>query len=67
MSIPVLSVKDDKGNIIPIPAIKGDKGDAYVLTEADKKEIANMVNLPIDQTYSPKARTHKAVLRWQRR
>lgn len=25
--MPILRVKDDKGNIIPIPAIKGDKGD----------------------------------------
>lgn len=64
MSIPVLSVKDDKGNLIPIPVIKGDKGDAYVLTEADKEEIANMINLPIDQAYNPestKAQSGKAV------
>lgn len=40
MSIPVLKVKDENGNIIPIPAIKGDP---YILTEADKNEIASKV------------------------
>lgn len=43
MKIPILTVKDDKGNIIEIPAIKGDKGDSYILTEVDKQEIANLV------------------------
>ena len=55
MSIPVLSVKDKEGNLIPIPAIKGDKGDAYVLTKADKEEIANMAKPTIDQTYNPES------------
>ena len=40
MSIPVFSVRDKDGNIIPIPAIKGDP---YVLTEADKADIASIV------------------------
>lgn len=41
----VLKVKDGSGNWIDIPAIvgeKGDKGDTYVLTDADKQEIAEM-------------------------
>ena len=36
----ILRIKDDKGNIIDIPAIKGD---SYVLTEADKEDIAEMM------------------------
>lgn len=40
MGIPVLSIRDNDGNIIPIPAIKGDP---YVLTEADKAKIAAIV------------------------
>lgn len=42
----ILRVRDGKGNIIEIPAIKGgkgDKGDSYILTEADKQEIADAV------------------------
>lgn len=60
----ILRVKDENGNIIDIPAIKGDKGESgytpikgvdyfdgkdgadgkdYVLTDADKTEIANTV------------------------
>ena len=57
----ILRVKDENGNIIDIPAIKGDKGkdgytpikgvdyfdgkdgQDYVLTSADKTEIANTV------------------------
>ena len=42
-NIPVLTVYDDNGNEIPIPAIRGEKGDSYVLTEADKQEIAQIV------------------------
>ena len=55
----ILRVKDDKGNIINIPAIKGDKGDkgdSYVLTPEDKQEIANMVDVEtvtVDPTYDP--------------
>jgi hypothetical protein len=40
MNIPILTVRDENGNIIEIPAIKGD---SYVLTAADKQEIANDV------------------------
>jgi DNA-binding NarL/FixJ family response regulator len=40
MNIPILTVRDENGNIIEIPAIKGD---SYVLTEADKQEIAEIV------------------------
>lgn len=64
MSISILRVKDAEGNIIEIPAIKGDKGDAYILTEADKEEISNMAKPDIDQTYSPEsenAQSGKAV------
>ena len=42
----VLYIRDQKGNKIPIPAIKGEKGDAYVLTEQDKKEIAGQLKAP---------------------
>lgn len=58
MSIPVLSVRDKEGNLIAIPAIKGDKGDkgdSYTLTEADKEEIADMAKPPIDQAYNPES------------
>ena len=48
MSTPVLSVRDKEGNIIPIPAIKGDKGDSYTLTEADKEEIAGIVATEVE-------------------
>ena len=52
MNIPILTVRDADGNIIKIPAIKGDKGDrgiqgekgdSYILTDADKQQIANVV------------------------
>lgn len=39
----ILRVRDKNGNIIDIPFVKGDKGDTYVLTEADKQEIADAV------------------------
>lgn len=64
MSISILRVKDAEGNIIEIPAIKGDKGDAYILTEADKEEISNMAKPDVDQTYNPEsenAQSGKAV------
>lgn len=38
--IPVLRVRDNEGNVIEIPAIKGEPGKDYVLTETDKAEIA---------------------------
>lgn len=40
MNIPIITVRDADGNIIEIPALKGD---SYVLTEADKQEIAETV------------------------
>jgi hypothetical protein len=39
----ILKIRDENGNVQEVPAIKGDKGDAYVLTDADKQEIANIV------------------------
>lgn len=44
----ILRVKDKNGNIIDIPAIKGDKGDSYVLTEVDKMLIKDAVIAEID-------------------
>lgn len=41
----VIRVRDKDGNIKEITTIKGDKGDSYVLTEADKQEIASMVEV----------------------
>lgn len=38
----VLKIRDEKGNIVEIPALKGDKGDSYILTQADKSEIAEL-------------------------
>ena len=41
---------------IPGPAgAPGPAGDDYILTEADKKEIANMAKPEIDQTYNPES------------
>lgn len=40
MNIPILRVRDEQGNIIEIPALKGAD---YVLKESDKQEIAEMV------------------------
>lgn len=39
----ILKIRDDNGNVQEVLAIKGEKGDSYVLTEADKREIANMI------------------------
>lgn len=39
----ILRVRDANGNVKEIVALVGEKGDAYVLTEADKQEIASMV------------------------
>lgn len=39
----VLKIKDEEGNVHEILTIKGDKGDNYILTDADKREIAEMV------------------------
>lgn len=43
--IPVLRVRDNEGNVIGIPAIKGED---YILTEADKAEIAEQAAALID-------------------
>lgn len=39
----VLRIRDDKGNYIPIPAIQGEPGKDYILTDADKQEIRDAV------------------------
>lgn len=56
----ILRVRDDKGNIIDIPAIKGDKGE-----KGEKGEKgADGITPVIDQTYSPtseNAQSGKAV------
>ncbi len=41
MNIPILTVRDEAGNIIEIPALKGDD---YVLTATDKQEIASIAS-----------------------
>lgn len=48
-----LKIKNAQGTWQEVPMIKGDKGDAYELTTADKREIADMVKerdriLPLD-------------------
>lgn len=39
----ILKIRDANGNIHEVTAIKGEKGDSYILTEADKQEIAGIV------------------------
>lgn len=39
----ILKIKDAEGNVHEILAIKGENGKDYVLTDADKQEIADMV------------------------
>ena len=42
----ILKIRDAEGNVIDVPSLKGDKGDkgdAYVLTDEDKQEIAELV------------------------
>ena len=39
----ILKIRDADGKVQEILAIKGEDGKDYVLTEADKREIANMV------------------------
>ena len=38
----ILKIRDENGNVQEILALKGEKGDSYVLTDADKQEIAEM-------------------------
>lgn len=40
----ILRVKDENGKWADIPAIKGADGKDYVLTDADKREIASMIS-----------------------
>ena len=44
----VLKIKDQNGNWIQIPTIKGEDGQDYILTENDKQEIAGLVDTPVD-------------------
>lgn len=39
----ILRIRDADGNVQEIRAIRGEDGKDYVLTEADKEEIAQMV------------------------
>lgn len=42
----ILNIKNEKGEWVSIPALKGEKGEPgqdYVLTAADKEEIVNGV------------------------
>ena len=39
----ILKIRDEQGNIIEIPAFRGDNGKDYVLTDDDKQEIASIV------------------------
>ena len=43
----LLKIRDKDGNIIEVPALKGDKGDtgdSYILTDEDKNEIAGLID-----------------------
>ncbi len=44
----VLKIKNQNGNWIQIPTIKGEDGQDYVLTENDKQEIAGLVDAPVE-------------------
>lgn len=39
----ILRIRDENGNVSEVVSMKGEKGDTYVLTDADKQEIANKV------------------------
>lgn len=39
----ILRIRDAEGNVQEILSIRGKDGENYVLTEADKEEIAEMV------------------------
>lgn len=43
----ILRVRQEDGTVIDIPALVGPKGEDYVLTDADKEEIATAVKLVI--------------------
>ena len=46
----ILKIRDENGNVVEVPALKGnkgdkgDKGDGYILTDMDKSEIASLVD-----------------------
>ena len=40
----ILKVRDDKGNVQEILALRGEPGKDYVLTQKDKQEIADMID-----------------------
>ena len=40
----ILKIRDANGNVQEVLVIRGEKGDAYILTEADKQEIASLVS-----------------------
>lgn len=44
----VLKIKDQNGNWMQIPTIKGEDGQDYVLTENDKQEIAGLVDASVE-------------------
>lgn len=39
----MLYLRDENGNVVPVLALKGKDGSDYVLTEADKQNIAEKV------------------------
>ena len=44
MGKPIMKVWDStQQKYVSVPAVKGDKGDTYTLTAADKQEIAEIV------------------------
>ena len=49
----ILKIRDADGKVQDILVIKGDKGDDYVLTEADKREIAEMISAVVAISDAP--------------
>ena len=59
----ILKIRDANGNVQEVLVIKGDKGDSYILTEADKIEIANIVaSLMASPTNEQGNESHEAVI-----
>jgi len=52
-------VDDLKSKIDNIKTRKGDKGDSYILTEADKEEISMLVDVPVVEKIIEKTETIK--------
>lgn len=46
----VLYIRDKDGNLIPVPSIKGEDGEDYILTDADKQEISGLIGGTFDPT-----------------